>query len=85
MLYGKGKYSRRNGNKPADFHSNIEINLDGTDERDLYITMLERILENIASFQNERSPWKLRSIIQLELHTVSYNPLREEKAIINMK
>ena len=31
--------------KPADFHSDIEINLDGTDEQALYDTMVERILE----------------------------------------
>ena len=49
--------------KPADFHSDIEINLDGTDEKDLYDTMVEGILENMAPFQNNGSPWKLRSII----------------------
>ena len=32
--------------KPADFHSDIEINLDGTDEKDLYDTMVERIRKN---------------------------------------
>ena len=59
--------------------------------------MVERILENMAAFQNEGSPWKLRSITRLELHTVGYNPLRGEtwiplpkeladkKAIFNMK
>ena len=31
--------------KPAGFHSGIEVNLDGTDEKDLYDTMIERILE----------------------------------------
>ena len=62
--------------KLADFHSNIEINLDGTDEKDLYDTMVERILEKIDTFQNEGSPWRLRSIIRLELHTVRYNHLR---------
>ena len=56
--------------KPADFHSDIEINLDGTDEKDFYDTMVERILEKIATFQNEGSPWRLRSIIRFELHTV---------------
>ena len=83
--------------KPAGFHSSIEVNLDGTDERDLYVTITERILENMAAFQNEGSPWKLRSITRLELHTVRYNPLRGEtsiplpkeladkKAIINMQ
>ena len=50
-----------------------------------------------ATYQNEGSPCRLRSIIQLELHTVRYNPLRGEtyiplskklankKAIINIK
>ena len=66
--------------KPADFHSNIEVNLVGTDER-YNDTMVERILENMAAFQNEGSPWKLRSITQLELHTVRYNPLRGETLI----
>ena len=62
--------------KPADFHSDIEINLDGTDEKDLYDTMVKRILEKMVTFQNEGSPWRLRSIIRLELHTVSYKSLR---------
>ena len=93
----KGNIPEKMVIKPADFHSDIEINLDGTDEKDLYVTMTERILETMATFQNEGSPWKLRGIIQLELHTVRYKPLRGEtyiplpkeladkKAIINMK
>ena len=36
--------------KPADFHSNIEVNLDGTDEDDLYVMLTERILEKLATF-----------------------------------
>ena len=83
--------------KPADFHSDIEVNLDGTDEQELYDTMVERILENMTAFQREGSPWRLHSIIQLELHTVRYMPLGGEtwiplpkelankNAIINMK
>ena len=59
--------------------------------------MVERILEKMVTFQNEGSSWRLRSIIRLELHTVSYKPLRGEtwiplpkeladkKAIINMQ
>ena len=83
--------------KPADFSSEHHINLDGTDEDDIYITMIEKILENMATFQSGGSGWRLYSIIKLELHTVGYNPLRGEtwislpkeladkKAIINMK
>ena len=68
--------------KPVNFHSNMEVNLDGTDEQELYVTMVERILEKLATFQNEGSQWRLRSIIRLELHTVSYNPLRGETWIL---
>ena len=83
--------------KPADFHSDIEVNLDGTDEKEPYDTMVERILEKIATFLATKSEIRFHSIIQLELHTVSYKPLRGEtwiplpkeladkKAIINMK
>ena len=83
--------------KPADLHSDIEVNLDGTDEIELYDTMVERIIEKMATFQSMGSGWRLYSIIQLELHTVRYNPLRGEtwiplpkvladkKAIINMQ
>ena len=84
--------------RPFAFHSNIEVNLDGTDEEELYNTMTERIIEKMATLQQaEGSGWRLHSIIKLELHTVSYNPLRGETwialpkalankgAIINMK
>ena len=83
--------------QPSAFHSGIEINLDGTDEKELYDTMVERIIEKMTTFQSMGSWWRLHSIIQLELHTVRYNPLRGEtyiplhkelankKAIIYMK
>ena len=42
--------------------------------------MTERIIENMAAMQQvEGSGWRFHSIIRLELHTVSYNPLRGEK------
>ena len=84
--------------QPFAFHSTIEVNLDGTDEEELYITMTETILEKMDKLQNATaSGWRLHSIIKLELHTVRYNPLRGEtwvplpkelankKAIINPK
>ena len=82
---------------PSAFHSDIHINLFGTDEDDIYIIMTERILEKIATFQSMGSGWILYSIIKLELHTARYNSLRGEtwiplpkelaykKAIINMQ
>ena len=83
--------------KPADFHSNIEVNLDGTDVKELYDTMVERILEKIATFLATKSDVRFHSVIKFELHTVSYKPLRvktwiplpkalaNKNAIINMK
>ena len=83
--------------KPADFHSNIEVNLDGMNEKELYDTMVERILEKIATFLASKSDVRFHSIIKFELHTVSYKPLRGEtyiplpkeladkKAIINIQ
>ena len=83
--------------KEFAFHSDIHINLDGSDEDDIYIIMTERILEKIATCQSMGSGWRLYSITNLELHTVRYAPLRGEtwiplpkelankKTIINIK
>ena len=51
--------------QPFAFHSGIEINLDGTDEKELYDTMVEKIIENMATFQFKGSGWRLHSIIRL--------------------
>ena len=42
-------------------------------------SMTERAMENMAAQQQvEGSGWRFHSIIRLELHVVSYNPLRGE-------
>ena len=61
---------------PAAFHSNIEVNLDGTVEEELYDIMVGRMIEKVAEFQSMGSGWKLRNVIRLKLHTVIYNPLK---------
>ena len=38
--------------KPADFHSDIEVNLHGTDEIELYDTVVERIIEKNGYLPN---------------------------------
>lgn len=81
----------------AAFHSNVEVNLEGTDIDELYDAMVDRIMEAMATFQMRGSNWSFRSVISLEIHTVAYEPLRGssyiplpkalavKKAIINMK
>ena len=87
--------------KDFSFHSEIEINVEGTNENEIYTTMTDTILERIASLINGSSGggsgWIFYKIINLELHTVSYRPLRgntwiplpkelaDKKAIINIK
>ena len=59
--------------KPANFHSDIHINLEGTDEDDIYITMTERILEKMATFQSFGSGWRLYTVIPLNIRTGKNN------------
>ena len=82
---------------PRNFHSCIEVNLDGTNEEDLYDMMVDRVLENIAKCMARESDVRVHSVIKFELHTVRYKPLRGEtyiplpkeladkKAIINIQ
>ena len=81
----------------TSFHSKPEVNLEGTDVDDLYNTMVDRVLEAMATFQRDGSNLTFKSIICLEIHTVAYEPLKgnsyislppklaQKKAIINMK
>ena len=94
-------HEKENITKELAFHSTIEVNLEGTDEDDIYIIMMDRILEKIERFingdGNGGTRWAVFNVIKLELHTVSYKPLggetwvplpkelADKKAIINMK
>ena len=50
--------------RPFDFHSNMEINLEGTDENELYRNMLDRIEEKIQKLEAaEGTGWRLHSVI----------------------
>ena len=53
------------------FHSDIEVNLEGTDEDDIYVIMTERILEKIEKFikgddGGEGTGWDFYRAIKLE-------------------
>ena len=83
---------------PFRFSSYHELNLQSTDEDELYDIMIDRIEEEIQKVENaEGTGWKLHSVINLKLHTVDYIPLRgssyidlpkfikAKKAVISMK
>ena len=63
--------------RPFRFASRHELNLQSTDEDELYDIMIDRIEEEIQKVENaEGTGWKLHSIISLELQTVEWVPLR---------
>ena len=64
------------------FHSNIEVNLKGTDKDNIYTIMTVKILEKIARHIKGDGGggigWAFYRVMKLELHTVSYKPVRGE-------
>ena len=75
-------FPTRNEIKPVNFHSCIEVKLAGTNEEDLYDTMMGIILQTIAKYMATGSDVRFHSIIKFELPTVSYEPLRGETHIL---
>ena len=84
--------------QPFAFHSNIEINLEGTDKDEIYDTMVDTIEEKIRKLENGSGiGWHFHSVIMLELHTAEWVPLngssyielpkylKNKKTIINIK
>ena len=82
---------------PFQFHSGIKLNLEGTDEEELYRQMIGTIEEKIQTLETQLSGWGFHSVIKLEMHTVVYKPLKggsyiklpkeisTKKAVVNMK
>ena len=57
------------------FHSDPEVNLEGTNVNDLYQEMTDKILEGIAKYNKGGSNFIFKQILSLEIHTVQYEPL----------
>jgi hypothetical protein len=81
--------------RESAFHSDIDVNLEATDVTELYNTMSGVVSERLANFQERGSNWQFKSIIDLQVHIVKYEPLKgssyielppalfNKKAIIN--
>ena len=61
--------------KVAAFHSKTEVNLESTNSNELFSKMKETALESLAKFQSQGRNWRCRSVLNLNLHTVKYEPL----------
>ena len=83
--------------KEAAFHSKTEVNLESTIFNELLSKMKETSLTSLEKFQRQRSNWRSRTVLILDLHTVKYEPLggssyipqpaflAAKKAIVNIK
>ena len=60
----------------AFFHSETYINLVSTDVKVLLKKIIHNIIDKIKVYQQNGSNWYFKEVIQLEIHTVEYDPLK---------
>ena len=60
----------------AYFHSNTYINFKSTDEKELLSKFIREIIENINTYQKNGSGWYFKEVVQLEIHTTEFNPMK---------
>src|SRR6218665_519194 len=84
-------------NRPIPFVSKTEVILDATDINEIYSNGISRIPETMANFQMRGSNWRFVAVVNIDVTTVTYKPLKgssyislpvelaNKKAIINMK
>ena len=80
----------------AYFQSQIKINLEKTEVKDILKEMIKEILNTLSIYQKNGSGWYFKKVIRLEIHIVEYKPMKGgsyiplpnfimRKAIINME
>ena len=60
----------------AYFHSITYINFKTTDVKELLSKFIREIIENIITFQKNGSGWYFKEVVQLEIHTTEFNPMK---------
>ena len=60
----------------AYFNSEVHINLESSDVKEILTEVIRSIIEKIEVYQKNGSGWYFREIVHLEIHTVDYNPMR---------
>ena len=81
----------------AYFKSDTHINLKSTDVEKLIDKCVKKIIEDLEIFQKNGSGWYFKEVVQLEIHTVEFNPTKgssyiplpdwitNKKAIVNIQ
>ena len=60
----------------AYFHSDTYINLKSTNVKDLLKKIISNITEKINIYEQNGSGWYFKEVIQLEIHTVKFSPMK---------
>ena len=60
----------------AFFQSDTHINLKSTDVKEILAKVIKKIVEHISIYQHGGSGWYFKEVINLEIHTVDYKPMR---------
>ena len=93
---GDYKLSTKTQDK-AYFHSDTHINLAATYVKQILAVMIKKIIDSIEVYQKAGSGWYFKEVVNLEMHTVDYKPIRgssyiplpdfitRKKAILNLQ
>ena len=65
----------------AFFQSDTHINLESTDVKEILAKVIRIILEKIRIYQQNGSGWYFKEVLNLEIHTVDFNPMRGSSCI----
>jgi len=60
----------------AHFSSKNAMNLGSTDVNAIYGNSVDKMLENMASYQLRGSIWRFKSVSRLDINTIPYKPLK---------
>ena len=81
----------------AYFKSGTQINLESTNVNKLIDKNVKKIIEDLEIYQKNGSGWYFKEVVNLEIHTVDYNPMKgsshiplpdwisNKKAIVNIQ
>ena len=58
------------------FHSKTHINFKTTDEKEILSKMIKEILDNLNVYQKFGSGWHFNDVLDLEIHTIEFNPIK---------
>ncbi len=65
--------------KEAHFSDKTMKKLFDDDVDKMYDEASEKILESMAKYQKERSGWRLKRVLEIEIHTTEYNPVGDSR------